>query len=82
MEYFDAYEEVYSAIERFADEHGKPPATVYVSPVLYRWLMEMKKESVALNMEEASDGNSLQTRFGAIPLALDEMLSPYEILTE
>lgn len=82
MEYFDAYEEVYSAIERFAEHEGKAPESVSVSPTLYRWLTTMKQESVLLNPEEPLDSGTISTRFGHIPLVIDEMLTPYEILVE
>ncbi len=82
MDFFDAYEEVYSAIERFVDEHGRAPSSVSVSPTLFRWLMEMKKEAVTLQLGDIGDVNMLQTRFGPIGISIDEMLSPYDILVE
>ena len=82
MEFFDAYEEVFSAIERFAEEHGHAPKHVSVSPTLYRWLLEMKRESVTLQLEDFGDVNTLNTRFGSITIIVDEMLDPYEILVD
>lgn len=82
MEYFDAYEEVFAAIERFADEHGKAPQRINVSPALYRWLLEMKHEAVTLQLEESGDMNVLNTRFGPIPFVIDELLTPYEVMPE
>ena len=82
MEFFDAYEEVFSAIERFVDEHENAPKKVNVSPVLFGWLLEMKREAVTLQMEEVGEINSMNTRFGQIPLVIDELLSPYEIIVE
>lgn len=82
MEFFDAYEEVYSAVERFVNDHGKIPASICVSPVLYMWIQSMKGEAVAHRMEDPTDSHALSTRFGPIPLVIDEMLSPYEIIVE
>ncbi|MBX7155071.1 MAG: hypothetical protein U0Y96_06650 [Candidatus Kapaibacterium sp.] len=82
MDYFDAYEEVYSAIERYADEHGHPPTKICIAPALYRWLREMQKESALLNPNEEQTASALNTRFGAIPIEIDELLTPYEIITE
>ncbi len=82
MDFFDAYEELYSAVERFVDEHSKVPSSVSVSPVLFRWLLEMKKEAVSLHFEDATSSNSFNTRFGAIPIVIDEMLSPYDIVVD
>lgn len=82
MDYFDAYEEVYSAVERFADKHGHAPATVSVSPSLYSWIQSMKKEAVAEHADEPTESTMLSTRFGPLPLVIDELLSPYEIIVE
>ncbi|MFN4769217.1 MAG: hypothetical protein ACK45R_01440 [Candidatus Kapaibacterium sp.] len=82
MDFFDAYEEVYSAVERFVEHNGRVPASVSVSPALYSWLQSMKKEAVADPAEEPSDAQMLSTRFGPITLVIDELLSPHEILVE
>jgi hypothetical protein len=82
MDYFDAYEEVYAAIEHFVEESTKAPRKVNVSPALFRWLLEMKREAVTLHLEEAGEANAIQTRFGYVPIIIDEMLSPYEIIVE
>ncbi len=82
MDYFDAYEEVYSALERYADENGQAPHGISVSPSLFRWLLEMKKEAVTLHLEEPGTANTIHTRFGDLPLSIDEMLSPYDVLVE
>jgi len=82
MDYFDAYEEVYSAIERYADQNGHAPSKICISPSLFRWLREMQKETALLNPDEHQSTSALNTRFGAIPIEIDELLTPYEIITE
>lgn len=82
-EYFDAYEEVFGAIERHVDEHGSVPTCVYVSSSLFRWLLEINKERVTTQSLAASESlNHLDSRFGSIELRIDELLSPWEILVE
>jgi hypothetical protein len=41
MEWFDAFEELMTSIDRYFDEHGAPPHEVAVSPQLYAWLLDV-----------------------------------------
>ena len=82
MEYFDAYEEVYAAIERYIDEHAVRPNHVNVSTTLFRWLLEMKKEAVTHHLEAPEPVLNFATRLGPVPIVIDELLSPYEIIVD
>ncbi|MFM7774106.1 MAG: hypothetical protein ACKO9V_04555, partial [Candidatus Kapaibacterium sp.] len=64
------------------DRHGHAPVSVSVSPSLYSWIQSMKKEAVSDRAEDSAESRILSTRFGPIPLIIDELLSPYEILVE
>lgn len=80
MNWFDAYEEVYAAVERFVEEHGTPPKEVIVSTTLYTWLVELQRERAMLSGDEAVEPVVLDTPYGVIPVVIDELLDPFEIL--
>lgn len=80
MEWFDAYDEVYAAVEQFVAQHGTAPAEVAVSGVLYGWLAEMQRESALLSGIPAAEPMVLESAYGSIPIRIDEMLGPFEIL--
>ncbi|MCX7929248.1 MAG: hypothetical protein N2663_00785 [Chlorobi bacterium] len=80
MDYFDAYEEIYTRIERYMLEHGTLPHALVVSPSLYQWLCDCRKESV--EQPHTDDLMWFETPHGKIRLVIDERLDPYEILTE
>ena len=82
MEFFDAYEELFSAVERFVAQEGRVPESVSVSPSLYSWIQSMKKEAVSHFHEPLSEAQGISTRFGPVSLLIDELLDPYEILVE
>ena len=79
MDWFDAFDEVFASVDRFVQQHGKAPREVAVSPTLYTWLAELQRESAMLEGVEVSDPVSIDTPFGALALAIDEQLGPYEI---
>ncbi len=80
MEWFDAFDEVFASVERFAAEHGRAPVEVAVSPSLYTWLAEMQRESALLSGVPVTDPVILDTAYGSIPIVIDEHLDPFEIL--
>lgn len=82
MDWFDAFDEVFASVERFAEQHGKAPREVSVSPMLYTWLAELQRESAMLEGIEVSDPVVLETPFGDLPLSIDERLGPHEIIVE
>lgn len=82
MDWFDAFDEVFSRIEQFVAEHGRAPREVSVSPTLYMWLAELQKESALLEGVPVTDPVVLDTTYGTVPLAIDEKLGPYEILVD
>ncbi len=80
MDYFDAYEEIFARIERYILEHGQLPHALVVSPSLYQWLCQCRKEQ--LTEPHGEDLAWFDTPYGKIRLVIDERLDPYEILTE
>lgn len=82
MDWFDAFDEVFTAIERYVQEHGHRPHQVAVSPRLYTWLAEMQRESALTEGLDVALPVSIDTTYGAIPLVIDERLGPYDILAE
>jgi hypothetical protein len=83
MEYFDALEEIHSAVGRYVDSHeGSPPERIAVSATLYDWLLEIEKEEALLKQRPVKEPFALETEYGDIEFIIDEMLSPYEIIAE
>ena len=85
MEYFDASEELYGSIHEFMQAHGgKSPAKVYVSPMLFQWLTEIRMEEAQLKGLNAKklDLHRFPTEYGTHNIVIDEMLSDYEIIAE
>lgn len=80
MDYFDAYEEIFAQVERYMLEHGSLPRVIVVSPSLYQWLCDCRKENIEHPI--ADDLIWFETPHGKIRLVIDERLDPYEILTE
>lgn len=80
MDYFDAFEEVFARIERYVLEHGEPPQALVISPSLYQWLCDCRKEGRPVVRRD--ELLWLETPYGNIRLVIDERLDPYEILTE
>jgi len=82
MEMFDAFDEVFASVERYVAEHGHAPSEVVVSPPLYMWLAELQREGEMLAGTVPVDAVALETPFGRIPLAIDETLSPFDVLAQ
>jgi len=80
MDYFDAFDEVFASIEQFVQEHGRAPREVAVSPTLYTWLAELQREAALLEGVGNHDPVSLDSPYGSIRIAIDETLSPWEIV--
>lgn len=80
MDYFDAFDEVFASIEQFVQEHGRAPKEVAVSPSLYTWLAELQREAALLEGVGNHDPVSLDSPYGSIRIAIDETLSPWEIV--
>ncbi|MCO6466499.1 MAG: hypothetical protein J5I53_07780 [Bradyrhizobiaceae bacterium] len=82
MEWFDAFDEVFASVERYVADHGKAPKEVCVSPTLYTWLAELQRESTVLHGLPYGEFVTLDTPYGAIPIAIDEHLGPFEIIPQ
>ncbi len=85
MDYFDASEELYHTVQEFIRVHdGEHPNRVYVSPMLYDWLVQMQREERLLKglNTEGVQLTTFQMDFGPLPLVVDELLSDYEIIPE
>lgn len=85
MEYFDASEELYGSIQDFMRAHdGKSPEKVYVSPTLFQWLVEIRREEAQLKglNTKKLDLYRFPTEFGTHSIVIDERLSDYEIIAE
>ncbi|MCS7302600.1 MAG: hypothetical protein NZ606_04125 [Candidatus Kapabacteria bacterium] len=80
MDYFDPYEEIHARVEQFRAKHGTLPRALVVSPSLYQWLCDCRKEQ--LEHPTGEDLRWFDTPYGKIRLVIDERLDPYEILTE
>jgi hypothetical protein len=80
MDYFDAFEEIFARIEQYILEHGVMPQALVVSPSLYQWLCDCKKEQ--FHQPTGEELRWFETLYGKIRLVIDERLDPYEILTE
>lgn len=80
MEWFDAFEELMTTIERFVVQHGHAPKEVAVSPHLYAWLSDIRRESARLSGHEPEDLSTIPTSYGAVRLQIDEALNEFEIL--
>ena len=82
MDYFDAFAEVYTSIERHVHEHGVPPAEVVIAPSLYSWLADVLREEELLRGTSITDPVMLDTPYGAVRIVIDEAMSPYDIVTQ
>ena len=82
MEWFDAFDEVFAVVEQYVQEHGSAPSEISISPSLYTWLAELQRESAMLEGVPVTDLVSLDTAYGAIPIAIDERLGAHEIEVE
>ena len=82
MEWFDAFEELMASIERYVHQHGEPPHEVAVSPMLYGWLSDIRRESESLSGPDGTTPGRIPTPWGEIPLGIDEALSAYEIMPQ
>ena len=82
MDFFDAFAEVYTSIERHVLEHGVPPVEIVVAPSLYSWLADVLREEELLRGRAMTDPVLLDTPFGPIRIVIDETMSPYDILTQ
>jgi hypothetical protein len=84
MEYFDAAEEMHTAIQMYVDEHGTYPHRVYVSRELYQWLIEIRREELLLHGENEMEHclNCIATEYGDLQLAVDESLTNFQIVPE
>jgi len=81
MEHFDAFEEMFALIERYRHEHGHLPHALVVSPSLFQWICDCRKEMLGENFTP-TDRAWLHTPLGNVRLVIDERLDPFEILTE
>ena len=82
MEWFDAYDEVAAAVERFVAQHEQPPRMVAVSGTLYTWLAKLQQESAAITGEAVTEPVAVDSPYGSIPVVVDEHLDPYEIVPQ
>ncbi len=82
MEWFDAFEELMVSIERYVQEQGEPPHEVAVSPMLYGWLSDIRRESAALAGTVHSDPGIIPTPWGNVHLIIDEALTAYDIVPQ
>lgn len=82
MDYFDAFDEVFSSIERYVQENGHPPHEIVVAPALYTWLADVQRETDLLEGLEVTDPVVLETPYGAVKIVIDETLSPYDIVPQ
>ena len=82
MEWFDAYDEVAAAVERFVAEYEQPPKMVSVSGTLYTWLAKLQQESAAITGEAVTEPVTVDSPYGSIPVVVDEHLDPYEIVPQ
>ena len=82
MDYFDAYDEVFTTIEQFISEHGKLPSEVAVSPTLYSWLAEAQREQDFLHGNTSTDPMVFITANGTVHVVIDEALNPYQIIPQ
>lgn len=82
MEWFDAYEELMTSIECYVDEHGKAPQEVAVSPALYAWLSDIRREAQMQFGGEQSEPSILPTPYGPVRLTIDEALSAFDIVPQ
>jgi hypothetical protein len=82
MEWFDALEELMATIERFVDDHGHAPSEVAVSPHLYAWLADIRRESAQLSGTAPEDVSTIPTPHGPVRLQIDEALNEFEILPQ
>ncbi|NQW29864.1 MAG: hypothetical protein HQ472_05065 [Ignavibacteria bacterium] len=82
MDWFDAFDEVFASVERYANEHGKPPHELAVSSALYNWIAELQHESDMLGGMESTESVILETPHGKVPLVINDELSPYEIIPQ
>lgn len=81
MEDFDAFEELFAAVERHVQQHGQKPREVVVSPSLYLWLSELQREAVMMRGEAVADVVHLETPYGAVSVTIDEMMSAFDVAT-
>jgi hypothetical protein len=51
-----------------------------VSPQLYAWLSDIRRESSTLSGEDPGDLAEIPTAHGPVRLVIDEALSAYEIV--
>ncbi|MEY3385634.1 MAG: hypothetical protein RIR53_445 [Bacteroidota bacterium] len=82
MEWFDAFEELMASIERFVSANGHAPSEVAVSPHLYAWLSDIRRESARLSGTEPEDPSTIPTPYGPVRLQIDEALNEFEIIPE
>lgn len=80
MEWFDAFDELMTSIDRYVEGHGALPHEVAVSPQLYAWLSDIRRESSALTGEETGDLAVIPTAHGSVRLVIDEALTAFEIV--
>jgi len=80
VNFFDAYDEIFARIEEYIREHGTPPHALVVSPSLYQWLCDCRKEQLV--QPRGEDLIWFDTPHGKIRLVIDERLDPYEIIAE
>lgn len=80
MEWFDAFEELTTSIERYVEEHDTAPHEVAVSPQLYAWLSDIRRESSGLSGEDPGDLSVIPTSHGPVRLVIDEALTAFEIV--
>ncbi|MBU3679662.1 MAG: hypothetical protein FGM32_08665 [Candidatus Kapabacteria bacterium] len=82
MEWFDAFEELMATIERFVAVHGHAPREVAVSPQLYAWLSDIRRESASLSGSALEDLSTIPTPYGQVSLQIDEALNEFEIMPQ
>jgi hypothetical protein len=82
MEWFDAFEELMATIERFVSTNGHAPTEVAVSPQLYAWLADIRRESARLSGTPLEDLSTIPTPHGPVRLQIDEALNAYEIVPD
>ncbi len=85
MQEFEPLEELHNSIERFRSQHnGTYPTSILVSPALYQWLANLKREEALYKYIPLNDIDTSYIEIGGkeFRLQVDEALGNFEILAE
>lgn len=84
MDYFDASDEIQTAVQDYISTKGIQPHLLSVSPMLFQWLVKMRHEEAFLHGEKL---DSVRPEFflpnvGILPLLVDETLNDFQVIPE